>query len=90
MYRAAYLFAVVAVVVLMLLEQYVPDQLMVLLLACAGIAHVWLTRRAVTTLLINERDDALSTFLRATSAVVHRTPIRSSRAPQSTPDQPQE
>lgn len=73
--KFAYSFAVVAVVVLMLLEQYVPDQFMVLLLACAGIAHVWLIRRAIRTIVDQESDAAINATLTLVSAA-HRASHR--------------
>lgn len=55
----AYLFAVIAGIGLMLLEHLVSDGWMIVLICAALIAHVWLTRRAVSYLLIHQRQHTI-------------------------------
>lgn len=84
--HSAYVFVIVLGVGLMILEMVVHDAIMVTLICATLIGHVWLTRRAVHTLLKDERRDALATFIRAAAAVSRRTHPRYGPAPLSDPD----
>lgn len=69
--HAAYLFAVLAVLVLMLLERHVPDPAMIVLICAAGIAHVWLTRSAVRELVKLDRAKTVDATLSALNLLDH-------------------
>lgn len=65
MRHSAYTFAIAAGLVLMVLEQYVSDTWMVILIAAAVIAHVWLTRTAVQTTVEQDRHKTIDATLSA-------------------------